>query len=268
MKSNAIDDSKSLCYLAMIAAYKGMATSKAAAKSLGMDFVDLKVERLAEEFNQDREEAMNTLFEESMSRMKRLSSLIEQSSKNVNAYATDDIGISQVITSFKELVIAFGQKAAIEVSSLLAAALFQPVGIGGLAGATRTDFEENAKPTENLKWRLALIEDEMDTPGLVRLTISTDLPDDETVEFVVFGVNAANYKNLDNTKSDCNRIVASDTVFELWSGSIEVKHDDHYVEITFEMPENLKITDHNSRYNALLQQDSQGVFGVILKVSQ
>lgn len=268
MKSSAIDDSKSLCQLAMIAAYKGMATSKAAANSLGMEFVGPKVERLAEEFKQDREEAMNTLFEESMSRMTKLSSLIEQATKNVNAYATDDIGISQVITSFKELVIALGQKAAIEVSSLLAAALFQPVGIGGLAGATRTDFEENAKPTENLKWRLALIEDEMDTPRVVRLTISTDLPADEIVEFVVFGVNDASYEMLENKKSDGNRVVASDTVFELWSGSIEVKHDDHYVEITFEMPENLKITDHNSHYNTLLQQDSQRVFGVILKVFQ
>lgn len=237
------DDAKALYQLAMISAYKGAVVSKAAAESLGMVFDEVKIKSLAAELAVDRELAENVLFEEWKARRKSR--------------------VGEVIASFKTLVAALKDKTAIEVS-MLTAALFQPSGIRIIA-MRATEPEKNAKMHEPLNWRVQTIEDDTSPPD-VRLTLMTDFPTDDAVEFVVLGVNAALFQKMKEAPSE-GTLVASDDVRVLWEGSLlSVKQEKvRTLQMTFKMPEGLEI--HDSHLNEPLQQDAQGVWGVILKVS-
>lgn len=68
MSNTTIDDAKAAFQLGMVAAYKGEAVSKAVAKSLGMPFDEIKVQKVANEFAKAREHAEDALFEEWKSR--------------------------------------------------------------------------------------------------------------------------------------------------------------------------------------------------------
>lgn len=268
MKSNSIEDTqKTLFRLAMVTTYKGMAVAKGAAASLGMPFDEVKIQKLADELALDRAQAEDELFEESKSRRKRLSLLMAQAaqSAHANGYAASEAGIRPVFASFKALVAALTQRAAVEVSTLTAA-LFQPSGIRSPTVAVRTSAEpkENAKTAGQLHWRLETIEDGSNRPD-VRLTVITDIPADDAVEFVVLGLNAALLQKVKAAPDD-GRLVASDDVCVLWAGCVQAKSKAS-VQISFQMPDDLEITDHNALLDVPLQQDAEGVWGVILKVS-
>lgn len=245
MKLKNSDGAKALYQLAMISAYKGGGVAKAAAESLDLPFDEIKVQKLADELALDREVAENALFEEWKARRKSR--------------------IGEVIASFKTLVTALKDKAAIEVS-MLTAALFQPSGIRIIA-TRATEPEENAKTHEPLNWRVQTIEDELSPPD-VRLTLTTDFPANDAVEFVVLGVNAALFQIMKEAPSD-GTLAASDDIHVLWEGSLlPVRQENcQSVQITFKMPDGLEITDSDSHLNVQLQQDTQGVCGVILKLN-
>lgn len=268
MKSNTTDDVKTLYRLAMIAAYKGMTVAKGAAKSLGMPFDEVEVQAVADELALDREQAENELFEESKSRRKRLSLLMEQAAQNSDKEVATAGAIRPVLASFKALVVALGQRAAVEVPTLTAA-LFH-FGIGSpvirssvIAVRNRTEPEEIAKTAAPLNWRLETIEDEFSPPD-VRLTVVTDIPADDSVQFVVLGLNAALLQKIKAEPSD-GKLVASDDVRVLWEGCVQAKLEKS-VQISFKMPDDLEITDHDHQINVPLQQDAEGIWGVILKV--
>jgi hypothetical protein len=250
MNKTTIDDAKAVFQLAMIAAYKGEAVSKAVAQSLGMSFDLAKVQKVANELTLEREQAEDALYEEWKSRKSRV--------------------LSPVIQSFKALVTALGQRIAHEVSEIKAA-ITQPPRIAGLGAPARNQSDAPKGPDQErelFKWRLEFIgEDDEEETGLVQLTlrIRTDLPSTASVEFVVLGVNADAFESIANAPSD-SKLVASDAIRALWSGSVQTEADSQYVESSFTMPKDLKIVDVDSHYHVPLQQDAQGVWGVILKV--
>ena len=245
MTKSSIDDAKAVFQLGMIAAYKGEAVAKAVAKSLGMPFDEAKVHRVANELVLEREQVEEALFEEWESRQ--------------------TTAIAPVIQSFKAFAAALGQRVAIEVANIITT-VFQPLSVSGLGVATREKTlrgaEEAAPPPELHKWRLWLIEEERDP---VRLSLQTDFPTTGSVEFVVFGLNADAFEDIAKAAPDSKQ-VASDAIRVLWSGTVQTDERDNDAEISFSMPEDLRIVDKDSHYNVALQQDAQGVWGVILKV--
>lgn len=174
-------------------------------------------------------------------------------------------GMRPVIQSFKAFASALGERIALEVGEIVAA-VFQPPTIAGLRSATRMmdsgDVNSSNATPELHNWRLWLIEENRDP---VRLSLQTDFPSTGSVEFVVFGVNSGAFESLTKAASDSKQ-VAGDAIRVLWSGSIQTDEDDNDAEISFAMPKDLKIVDKDSHYNIELQQDAQGVWGVILKV--
>ncbi len=198
----------------------------------------------------DREQAEDALYEEWKSRKTRV--------------------ISPVIQSFKALVTALAQRLALEVAEIKAA-VTQPPRIAGLGAAARNQSDAPKGPDQErelFKWRLEFIgEDDEEEAGYVQLTlrIRTDFPSTASVEFVVLGVNADAFKRLANAPSDSKQ-VASDAIHALWRGSVQTEGNSEYARISFTMPKDLKLVDVDSHYHVPLQQDAQGVWGVILKV--
>ncbi len=175
-------------------------------------------------------------------------------------------GMRPVIQSFIAFASALGQRVAIEVAEIMTN-IFQPPNFSRLDVATRENkfrgAEETEVPQELHKWRLWLIEEERDP---VRLSLQTDFPTTGSVEFVVLGLNADAFEDIAKAARDSKQ-VASDAIRVLWSGTVQTDDGDNDTEILFEMPKDLKIVDKESHYNVTLQQDAQGVWGVILKVS-
>lgn len=245
MNKSTIDDAKAVFQLAMIAAYKGEAVSKAVAQSLGMPFDETKVQKVASALVLEREQAEDALFEEWKSRRNPL--------------------IAPVIQSFKAFASALGQRVALEVAEIMTT-VFQPPNLSRPGVATREnkfrDAEQTETPPELHTWRLWLIEEERDP---VRLSLQTDFPTTGDVEFVVLGLNADVFEDIANASRD-EKQVASDAIRVLWSGTVQTDESDNEAEISFAMPKDLRIVDMDSHYKVLLQQDAQGVWGVILKV--
>ncbi len=246
MSKSTIDDAKAVFQLAMIAAYKGEAVSKAVAQSLGMPFDETNVQKVVSELVLEREQAEDALFEEWKRRRNTL--------------------IAPVSHSFKAFASALGQRVAIEVAEILTN-IFQPPNLSRLGVATRENkfrgAEETEAPQELHKWRLWLIEEERDP---VRLSLQTDFPTTGPVEFVVLGLNADAFEDIAKAAPDSKQ-VASDAIRVLWSGTVQTDDGDNDAEILFEMPKDLRIVDKDSHYKVLLQQDAQGVWGVILKIT-
>lgn len=263
MKSDMNGDAKTLYQLGMIAAYKGMPVAKAAAHSLGMDFDQAKIEKIAADLRQDREAAETALFEESSALRARLSQMLEQAA--AGSIAPANPGIRPVVASFKALMNALGQRAGIELSALKAA-LTQSADVGRLAGATRAEKTDADNSTTQSHWRLDLIEEAVGTPEQVRLTLSNDTHGDALPEVVVLGVKQAQLHELTDTLEGDEPVMASDAVYPLWSGAVEPGPEANLIEISFPMPDGLKLTAIDSHYKAALQQDANGVWGVILKV--
>lgn len=174
-------------------------------------------------------------------------------------------GMRPVIQSFKVFASALGGRIALEVGEIIAA-VFQPPMIAGLRSATRMMESGDANPSKGAaelhNWRLWLIEENRDP---VRLSLQTDFPTTGSAEFVVLGLNSSAFDSITKAASDSKQ-VASDAIRVLWSGSIQTDEDDNDAEISFSMPKDLRIVDKDSHYKMLLQQDTQGVWGVILKV--
>jgi hypothetical protein len=210
-----------------------------------MPFDEEKIHKVANELTLEREQAEDALFEEWKSRRTPV--------------------IAPVIQSFKAFASALGERIALEVGEIVAA-VFQPPMIAGLRSATRMmdsgDVNPSKADAQLHNWRLWLIEENRDP---VRLSLQTDFPSTGSVEFVVLGLNSSAFESLTKAASDSKQ-VASDAIRVLWSGSIQTDEDDNDAEILFAMPKDLKIVDKDSHRNVALQQDAQGVWGVILEV--
>ncbi len=187
-----------------------------------------------------------------------------EAKQSVEVAGQDENRIAPAILSFKAFALALGQRIAIELSEIKAA-IFQPIHGLGFDVATRNPSGEvnRVKAAADLiKWRIDLIEELRDH---FRITLITDFPAVESVEFVVLGVNADWIENISNSPNE-RKLIASDAIRELWSGTIQTESDNEYAEISLAIPKNMNILSKDSHYKMALQQDAQGVWGVILKV--
>lgn len=240
MNSKLIEDAKSVFQLAMIAAYKGEAVSKGVANSLNMPFDEAKVLSVAMQLSQEREQAEDALYEDWKKRKKGNESLRQ---------------------SFNALVSALAQHALIAISELR---LFTPPApLPGLAVATRTSSQADAKEGSKTNWRLDLID--CNLKGDTRLTLRTDFPKEALNEFVVFGVQTSALDEI-LTAPDTSAVMASDVVHTLWKGALQTDEDEDEVEIVFPMPDGIQVMDKTSQLNIPLVQDTEGTWAVILKI--